>query len=1073
MTTGDSSPTTEALLSQTAWIRALARSLVVDQATADDVAQDAVVVALTKPPSSAAALRAWLRRVVKNLASNARRGETRRGAREKSVAVGESDHASDEVVARWEVRRQVVEAVLSLDEPYRSTILLRFFDGLTAAQAAARLGVPFETVRTRTRRGLELLRVRLARLDDGEGRRGAAVLLLLARPDADLAAPGAALTGGVLMASTTKWAAAAAVLLLLAVGATWAVVMSHDARLPAPQPATPETAAAAPPKPHRATPAATAPSDVVDLAACDRERDLHGVVLDPDGRPVAGATVTARRKQPWGVTLRTHDETHMIHDAEATKSDINGAFALRLSAGDEVGLRADADGFAVWESESRQAGERVTIRLARGLTLDVVVKTHDGAQAADAPVRVSVEAARTDHVARYDRTDADGHARFARLPRGASASISVASNAAHQQTKLSDAESQTIVVTLPATRVVHGTVTDAATKVAIEGARVSVQYGLGHPVATDSLGRFEIAAFESRNLLAEAPGYARAEMKVEEGADVAFALERATRLTGRVVDAEGKPLKDADVSLIGNSDMGGRFDQSSAGGATTDAEGKFAVDGLLVGRLHLFRVHADGHALLYRQEYTATPDQPDRDLGDVVLAAPHMLHGVVIDAEGKPAVGSIVGLDGPDGTRDFVLHLHRLSDDLGRVAFPELPPGTYEVSTYSGSVKSTIEVTVPSTGDPPLVTLRTGIEPKRETPAIPVAVRVTDEDGKPVPDVRVCIGYAANGSTPWTAVGADGTLTLEADAFPATVSVSPPDRGDVRYLREFVWLRPGAREATVVLRRGAVISGRVVSESGGAVQSAWVEAFDGARQAAAASTDADGRFALVVPVGGRFDVQASLPHAINDSAPPKRSVAELHDVAAGPTDLVLKMVRTPPTHTVDVEVVDERGAAITGLVVRAEFVGHDQFKPLYGITGADGHARIDGLPRSSATFSVTITDPKQDARRSWGPLPRRVAGDVDSVRIVVGKPRTLHGRVVLEDGAPCASATVFVPGANCSGAADAEGRFSVDVPADLPAPYAVHGSPPPYDGKKPMSGYDLVDADERELTIVLHGVPAR
>src|SRR5882724_11715368 len=111
MTAGDDSPPIDALLSETAWIRALARSLVVDQATADDVAQDAAVIALTKPPSSAAALRGWLRRVVKNLASNARRGESRRDAREKSVASHEADVAADEVVARWEVRRRVVEAV--------------------------------------------------------------------------------------------------------------------------------------------------------------------------------------------------------------------------------------------------------------------------------------------------------------------------------------------------------------------------------------------------------------------------------------------------------------------------------------------------------------------------------------------------------------------------------------------------------------------------------------------------------------------------------------------------------------------------------------------------------------------------------------------------------------------------------------------------------------------------------------------------------------------------------------------------------------------------------------------------
>jgi hypothetical protein len=176
---------------------------------------------------------------------------------------------------------------------------------------------------------------------------------------------------------------------------------------------------------------------------------------------------------------------------------------------------------------------------------------------------------------------------------------------------------------------------------------------------------------------------------------------------------------------------------------------------------------------------------------------------------------------------------------------------------------------------------------------------------------------------------------------------------------------------------------------------------------------------------------------------------------------------------VDVEVVDEQGTPVVGAFLHAEFAGHDWTKPIGGVVGADGHGRLEGLPRSSTTIAVTIVDPKQDARRSWGPLPRRIAGDVDSVRIVVGKPRTLRGRVTSEDGTPCAGAVIFAATASASSAADSEGRFTVDVPADLPVPFAIHASPPQFDAKKPMSGYDLADADDRELTIVLHAAPAR
>lgn len=1069
MHSDDAPPTAERLLAETAWVRALARTLVVDPGTADDVAQDAAVIALTHGPSNADAVRAWFRRVVGNLAHNARRSSSRRTSREQANAASERSEASDEVVARWEIRKKVVEAVLALEEPYRSTILLRYFDGLTAAEAAARLGTPLETVRTRTRRGLELLRGRLADLDDRRGRKGMAVLLLLAHRDRDVATAGM-VAGGAAMASTTKWAVGAAIAVLLGLGATWAVVTKTPSSPPSPAPEV-ATAATGPAKPRRSAASdAPAADATIDLSACDRERDLFGVVLDPDGRPVAGARVTALRKVPWGVTIRTRDYEHMYGAAESTRTATDGGFKLRLSPGDEVSLRVDADGFAIWESSRRQAGERMTVRLARGLTLEVVVKTKDGAAVADTPVRAGVETG-LDFVARYARTDAAGRARFERMPRGAGGSVTVAQSLVHQPVRLADADAQTVEVTLPESRLVRGTVVDAATKTGIEGARVSVYGGFGQAVATDSLGRFELQAFDRKQVVAEAQGYAKADLKVEKDADLAFVLERSSRLTGRIVDEGGHPIGGADVSLIGNSDMGGRFEQSSSGGATTGEEGRFAVDGLLPGRLHLLRVHADGQALLYREEYTGPIDKADRDVGDVVLGAPRTLRGAVLDAEGAVVVRERVDLAGLGGQRDLVPHVNRSTDDLGRFAFPELPPGAYELSVRSSGRVVKTEVTVPETGDLPLVTLRIGVDPPRETPTIPVTLSVTDEEGRPIEGARAYVGYVANGTTGWTNVGADGVLKVEAEAFPATVSAMGPEGGEVRYLSTLVWLRPGERDAKVVLRRGAVIAGRVVDEKGGAVAQAWVEAFDGARQAGAATADGDGRFELIVPAGGRFDVRASIPHAVNDSAPPKRSVAEAFGVAAGTKDLALKMIKAPASHDVDVLVVNAQGDPVAGAWVHAEFAGSDWSRPVSAMTDAEGHALVAGLPRSAVTYTVTIPDPQKRPGTEWHPQPVRVAGDADTVRITVGATRTVRGRVVCEDGSPVAGAFITVS-THGSSFADDDGRFTVDVPAELPFPFPVYGHPADF-AKQALSGYDLADADDRELSIVLHPVPKR
>src|SRR4051812_41245052 len=96
-------PSIERLLADGAWLRGLARSVVADPSLADDVAQDAFVVAMTKPPRHAGALRGWLRRVVRNLAMNARRAATRREVMEAAVARRESGPEAADVVALWEI----------------------------------------------------------------------------------------------------------------------------------------------------------------------------------------------------------------------------------------------------------------------------------------------------------------------------------------------------------------------------------------------------------------------------------------------------------------------------------------------------------------------------------------------------------------------------------------------------------------------------------------------------------------------------------------------------------------------------------------------------------------------------------------------------------------------------------------------------------------------------------------------------------------------------------------------------------------------------------------------------------
>jgi len=176
VTAGDSSVSLDALLAEAAWLRALARSLVSDPSAADDVVQETWLAALRRPPLAGRPLRPWLRVVAENIVRMRRRGDGARDERERLSASTERTVAGVELVDRVEEQRFLAREVLKLDEPFRSALVLRYYEGLNSAQIAARTGSNENTVRWRLKRGLELLRESLDRRHGGDRREWMALL---------------------------------------------------------------------------------------------------------------------------------------------------------------------------------------------------------------------------------------------------------------------------------------------------------------------------------------------------------------------------------------------------------------------------------------------------------------------------------------------------------------------------------------------------------------------------------------------------------------------------------------------------------------------------------------------------------------------------------------------------------------------------------------------------------------------------------------------------------------------------------------------------------------------------------
>jgi RNA polymerase sigma-70 factor (ECF subfamily) len=161
----------ELLLEHNAFLKALARSLVLDESRADDVVQETYMAALRRPPPSPVRLRAWLAAVLKNLARRSYRTEGRLRRREQAGARQPDVPGVADVAARLEVQRDIADAVARLAEPGRTAIVLRYFDGLKPAEIAAREGVSVRTIESRLRRARGRLRGMLDARHGG-GRRG-------------------------------------------------------------------------------------------------------------------------------------------------------------------------------------------------------------------------------------------------------------------------------------------------------------------------------------------------------------------------------------------------------------------------------------------------------------------------------------------------------------------------------------------------------------------------------------------------------------------------------------------------------------------------------------------------------------------------------------------------------------------------------------------------------------------------------------------------------------------------------------------------------------------------------------
>ena len=151
----------ERLLAREAWVRRVALAVAREASVAEDLAQDIWLNLLRRKPFSVGNRGGWLRSALRHRLADLARESRGRRQRERKVARSEDLPSTADLVARASAQRHVVEAVCSLAEPYRTVVLLRYFDDWTPTQIARAHGIPPATVRVRLKRALDQLRERL------------------------------------------------------------------------------------------------------------------------------------------------------------------------------------------------------------------------------------------------------------------------------------------------------------------------------------------------------------------------------------------------------------------------------------------------------------------------------------------------------------------------------------------------------------------------------------------------------------------------------------------------------------------------------------------------------------------------------------------------------------------------------------------------------------------------------------------------------------------------------------------------------------------------------------------------
>jgi RNA polymerase sigma factor (sigma-70 family) len=686
----------EALLQQSGWLTGLARQVVASADLASDAVQETWIACLDQPPPQTAPARAWLGGVLRNRVRMRLRGERRRRRHEQEAAAlpAPSAPTAEAALERLQAQRLLADAVAALPEPYRSTVVLRHFEGLSAEEIARGQGVPAGTVRWRLKEALDRLRGTLDERHGGDRRAWLAVLGTLdvgsdgvdgaasARRSAGSSTPIPA-TGDPGLGPTSPRSGTVPPLLAAARVAAGLVLIAGVALIARSWNGGASAPPAVPPSGARATqgPEPGLPRLAAAVAPENQRGRLAGQVFDQNGKPVVGAVVLL-----VGSVIGAGEPPVVIE--RLVRSAAEGGFAFDdvprghyFATATQVGLQPAFRG----ESFERAAPRRDDFHLRLGPpgpTLSGEVRDEGGGPLVGAWVLAQRRSGAVTSGTRFVAvTDGTGRFELSLSPDAYRVSAR-AEGYARQSEEVSVTRSQTRDFQLSPAARVAGSVVDGR-GAPVVGAVVTLEDGPGGSrrgetdahgaFAFDDVqpGRYRLVARAAGGLVGQSPVQVEAAARLS---DRKVTLAPGAVVIGRVSTRAGAPGAGAELRLHRSLfDLGGG---TSVG--VSAADGRFRITGLLPGA-QVLAVAAPGLA----------PDRRELVLGegvealagvDFALPPAAALTGQIVGRSGAPLARALVQVWVMAESPRRVASFARIrSDAEGRFRLDGLAPGQLRV----------------------------------------------------------------------------------------------------------------------------------------------------------------------------------------------------------------------------------------------------------------------------------------------------------------------------------------------------------------------------------------------------------